>query len=287
MTLIVRSRPGNVETWLMRWRHPVIIVNADDFGYSVGVNSAILAAFDAGCCTSATIMANMPGFDAACELALARRFADRVGIHFVLTEGHPLTVPIRRCERFCSGDGRFCLTRKRRLWRLSRPEKTAVADELRAQIVRCRRHGLPLPHADSHNHVHEEWGILSLMIRVCQEEGIRYIRIARNCGESTGRGRSFYRYLINRRLRQHGLARTDWFGSMTDVRRLFRTATDIDNERSVEIMIHPQLSENGRLLDNTPPNPPAPLPKCPILDVVAKSRNNPSPGATNCAARRC
>lgn len=46
-----------------------VIVNADDFGLSAHTNAVILHAFQAGLISSATAMANMPAFAAACALA--------------------------------------------------------------------------------------------------------------------------------------------------------------------------------------------------------------------------
>ena len=245
----------------------LLIVNADDFGYSESINLAIAECFARGYCSSTSIMANMPAFEAACEMAREQGFAAHVGVHLVLTAGEPVSAPIRRCERLCGPDGRLCLTRKERVWRLSVSEKAALGKEFRAQIARCRQRGLPLSHADSHQHVHEEWGILPVVMRACQQEGIRRIRIARNCGNSTGRARSFYRSLINRRLRRGGLACTDRFGSLADFRMLLRSRPNICSDHSVEVMIHPQFSEDGHLVDCTPPCPPVPLSTCPAVHV--------------------
>ena len=42
-----------------------IIVNADDFGLDAAVNKGIMEAFSSGILSSATIMANCPGFEEA------------------------------------------------------------------------------------------------------------------------------------------------------------------------------------------------------------------------------
>ena len=240
-----------------------LIVNADDFGYSDEINGAIAECFARGYCASTSIMANMPGFEAACAIAHRDGLLDRVGVHLVLTEGEPLTQPIRQCPRFCDSSGRFCLTRKQRVWRLSKSEKAAVAEELQAQVTRCRTFGLPLAHADTHQHVHEEWGILPVVIDVCQREGIRQIRIARNCGTSSGPARTLYRRLVNHAIQRSGLMRTDLFGSWQDFRVVARTSPGMLIDHSIEIMIHPRYSAQRDILDETPPHPPV------CLQVVA------------------
>ena len=48
------------EEYLMK-----VIMNADDFGFSRGVNLAILEGFQHGILTSTSLMVNMPGFEHA------------------------------------------------------------------------------------------------------------------------------------------------------------------------------------------------------------------------------
>lgn len=62
-----------------------VIMNADDFGFSKGVNWAILEGFQQGILTSTSLMVNMPGFDHA--VSLMKQYPDllHVGIHLVTT----------------------------------------------------------------------------------------------------------------------------------------------------------------------------------------------------------
>ena len=46
-----------------------LIVNADDFGLTSGINRAIVEAHERGIVTSATLMANSRAFDQATEMA--------------------------------------------------------------------------------------------------------------------------------------------------------------------------------------------------------------------------
>src|ERR1700732_1931642 len=66
-----------------------LIVNADDFGYSRGVNFGIIDSHMRGIVNSSTMMMNMPGTGHAIELA--KEYPSlQVGIHLVLTCGKPL-----------------------------------------------------------------------------------------------------------------------------------------------------------------------------------------------------
>jgi YdjC-like protein len=65
------------------------VVNADDFGFTSGVNRAIVKAHTDGIVTSATLMANGPAF---CEvMELAEQFPKlSIGCHAVLIDGEPV-----------------------------------------------------------------------------------------------------------------------------------------------------------------------------------------------------
>ncbi len=226
-----------------------MIINADDFGLDAAVNAAVVESFERGLCASTTIMPNMPGFDPACGLAIQHGFAARVGVHFVLTDGRPLTDGLKRCPRFCGQDGRFVLTKRPHTWRLSPGEREALRAELRAQARKCRQHGVQVAHADSHEHIHEEWGIASVVIRVCTEEGIPHLRLARNCGRRRSVGERVYRCLLNSRLRRAGLARTSYFGSVEDCIHLLARGGPASGPIDAEAMVHPGYDSAGVLID--------------------------------------
>jgi chitin disaccharide deacetylase len=227
----------------------MIIINADDFGYDTAVNNAILNCFKKGYCSSTTIMANMPGFEEACQLVHEHKLTSSTGIHLVLTEGMPLTDGIKKCVRFCNSEGIFILGRNVRLWRLSAEEKISVSAELKAQIRKCRKYGINITHADSHKHAHEEWGLAQLVIDICLEEGIPYLRSARNCGSERTTAKQMYRYFLNRKINRAGLARTRYFGSANDVLFLLREKRISDAGDLVEVMLHPVYDSNGLLID--------------------------------------
>jgi predicted glycoside hydrolase/deacetylase ChbG (UPF0249 family) len=132
---------------------------------------------------------------------------------------------------------------------MDRNEREAVCEELAAQLARCRARGLNPQHADTHHHVHEEWGILPVVMEVCRAEGIRWLRLARNMGRSTGMVRTVYRRWVNRRIRAWGLARTRYFGSWMDYRHALSHGQLADGD--IEIMVHPRWNESGVLVDGT------------------------------------
>jgi predicted glycoside hydrolase/deacetylase ChbG (UPF0249 family) len=219
------------------------VVNADDFGMNDRVNSGILEAFRRGLISSASLMANMPEFGAAVEMARESRLGDRLGVHLNLTEGVALTSPLRSCPRFCTPDGTF-VWRHRGLWALDSAEVHAIATEWRAQIAALVRMGVRPSHMDSHHHVHTAWPLGTIAIALAREHTIPTVRLTRNCGPAPGAVIRLYKTAFNARLRRAGVAAVSRFGSALDV----RSVVGVTNG-SVEVMTHPQIDVAGELID--------------------------------------
>jgi predicted glycoside hydrolase/deacetylase ChbG (UPF0249 family) len=217
-----------------------LIITADDFGISDDVNTAIVEALDCGYVTHASLMANMPAFEHACDLAREHGLVERVGVHLVLTQGDPLTTPIRSCGRFCDEQGQFRYWRSGdRALRLSRAESANVLGEVRAQVLRCRGCGLRAGHLDSHHHVHNKLGIAGIVIDLARELRVPRVRLAHNCGRHIGLANRIYKDWINARLRNAGLAGTRWFGSPSDYLRLQASGVPARRLESFEVNTHP------------------------------------------------
>ena len=215
------------------------IINADDFGLSESVNRAISEAFKSDLISNTTMLANGEAFDEAVRFANDYGFADKVGIHFNLTEGKPLTDGIKDCPAFCN-NGVFH-GRIKRLKPLSREEKNAVYDELSAQAKKIKSAGFGIDHADSHHHIHTAVFIAPLSFRVCREFGIEKIRIHRNVG-SIPSYKKFVKDLYNKNLRKNGFKTTAYFGGLDDIK-------NAELPESLEIMVHPDYSGDKTLID--------------------------------------
>ena len=226
-----------------------LIINADDFGISKAVNYAIMAAMDSTICTDTTLLANFDESENAANLAISMNRTDRVGIHLNLTEGFPLSLKIRNEPRFCNQEGYFHNKKLKRIALLSKSEKIAVQEELTSQIRLCRKFGIPISHADSHNHIHEEPGLCLLIMDILKNENIPYLRLTNNIGETSFVNR-IYRSTYNLVLGFKRLTVTEYFGSITNLNNY---AKMIDENSVVELMIHP-----GKIVDNQ------------ILDVYSK-----------------
>jgi chitin disaccharide deacetylase len=228
----------------------LVIINADDFGMSSAVNSAIFSGMEQGLVTSTSIMANMPGFEEAAGLARDRdELRGRVGVHLNLTEGKPLSQPILSCRLFCGADGSFYFKRERPLFRLEKPVKAAAYEELRMQLQKVVSAGIIPTHLDSHHHIHTEWAVVPLVRRLAKEFRIPRIRLTRNMGRQPSYLKRLYKTVFNRwQLGRHtGLNNTDLFGDIGDM--VYHSRAGWPEGASIEIMVHPLFNEKGELVD--------------------------------------
>ena len=155
-------------------RIPRLIVNADDFGLSEGINRGIMEAVAAGVLRSTSIMVGMPAFADAVRHAGAVGNELGIGLHFTLTAGRPLT---RSPSLVRSETGDFLsLPRLIKRALAGRVKPREVADECSAQIARAREAKLELTHLDGHHHVHVLPGIREAVRRVVHAERIPAIR---------------------------------------------------------------------------------------------------------------
>lgn len=226
-----------------------LIINADDFGYSIVVNRAILQSFQRSLISSTSLMANMPGFEDAVSLVHTHSFLrDHIGLHLNLTEGYPLTTSIRSCPTFCDAAGQFTYDRKRSLFHLNREESGYVYAEMKAQIERLLAAGIQPTHLDSHHHVHTEWALAPLVCRLARTYNISRVRLTRNIGQGMQPSKILYKLLLNRwRLNQRGLVNTDYFGDIADMKWMLKTRHP--EGKTIEIMVHPLFDEANRLID--------------------------------------
>lgn len=219
------------------------IINADDFGLNQSCTQAICKAFQKQFITDTTMVANGEAYMEAIDNIQRYNLQNKIGIHFNLTEGIPITEDIKQCSTFCD-DGKFH-GKINRLKVLSKFEKKAVYQELSAQIARLKDDNICVTHADSHHHIHTALFIAPIVAHVCKEHGIHKIRIHRNIGNIKGYKR-VVKQLFNVWLKSKKLITTEFFGSLKDVEGVIET--DV-LQGTVEIMVHPEYDKDGVLID--------------------------------------
>lgn len=193
-----------------------LIVNADDFGLSKGVNYGILESFKNGVLTSTTMMMNAPAMEHAVELM--KRYDLAVGIHLVASMFKPLT----NVTTFVKSDGTFD---KAKFF-----DKSAVIDEAelekewRAQLdLFIEKTGKKPTHIDSHHHAHMEEKAKNVTKKLADEYGLQVRNLVTPYGEEVLFNPCFY----------------------GDTIRVAEIESAINSGELVEMMCHPAFLDNG------------------------------------------
>ena len=157
-----------------------LIVNADDFGLTAGVNRAIIESNTGGVVSSATLMANGAAFEDAVAAARSAPTLS-VGCHVVLVSGTPVSPPdaidtllaIRSAEpgQFYSSLSAFAARAM-----LGGFDRDQLVMEITAQIRKIQAAGLRVTHIDTHKHAHVFPEIFAALLRAARICGVGAIR---------------------------------------------------------------------------------------------------------------
>ena len=155
----------------------LLLVNADDFGITEGVNRAIAECHTRGIVTSTTLMATGAAFEHAVELSRSLPELS-VGCHLVLVDGEPLLPADQVRSLLAPGTNRFFHSigefARAALLGKFRPEE--IEAEASAQFARLQRAGIRISHFDSHKHTHLFPVVLGPALRAATRIGIDAIR---------------------------------------------------------------------------------------------------------------
>ena len=151
-----------------------LVVNADDFGLSEGVNAGILRAHDQGIVTSASLMVRQPAAPNAAAAARSRPQLS-VGLHLDLGEWEFRDGGWATVYEVVPGD-----------------DPAAVAAEVARQVESfCRLMGRPPTHLDSHQHAHRAEPLRSAAQSLSARLNIplrHFTPAVRYCGDFYGQG---------------------------------------------------------------------------------------------------
>jgi hopanoid biosynthesis associated protein HpnK len=154
-----------------------LIINADDFGFSQGVNAAIIQAHEEGVLTSTSLMVSG---DAAQEaIALAKDHPQlAVGLHLVLVCGKSV-LPPSQIPHLVDSQGNFSSnpTQAGLSYQFNQATRAELRLEISAQLEKFRDSGLNLAHVDGHLHLHVHPVILNILTEFAAEFQIKFIRL--------------------------------------------------------------------------------------------------------------
>jgi len=154
-----------------------LIINADDFGLTAGVNRAIVELYQAGVLTSTTLMARAAATGRAIGLVQSFPLLG-VGCHIVLVDGEPALSPAKIPSLIHDSSGCFRSSLGQFLVRLftGRISAAEIEAEAAAQIEVIQKTGLRLTHVDTHKHTHMFPAVLRPVLRAARAAGIRAVR---------------------------------------------------------------------------------------------------------------
>ncbi len=235
-----------------------LVVTADDFGLAPEVNEAIDEAHRHGVLSAASLMVGAPAAaDAVARARLMPRL--RVGLHLTLVEGRPV-LPAENVPDLVDASGRLRVDLAAYgLAILIRPAvRRQVRAEIRAQFEAFRATGLVLDHVDAHRHYHLHPVILSELLDIGRDYGMKALRApceprsSLRAVEPTPRSTAAslaapWAALMRRRARAAGLVVADrvfglaWSGAMTQTRLAGLIAGLAQG--GTEIYTHPATSD--------------------------------------------
>ena len=246
-----------------------LIVNADDLGWTEGVNRGIRDASRSGIVTSTSLLANGLAFAEALKTAkLAPGLG--VGVHLNLSDGAPVAEPesvmslLDGKGKFASGPESLLLKRARRGLVLAEVER-----EWDAQIRKVRDAGIRPTHVDGHKHVHMLPGLFEIALRLAKRHGIEAIRVSleesslRAALSSAGkhnsvvvvrqgvqaRGLKLLARDAREQARRAGIATADYFCGIAQTGELTREGVELFlrslPDGTTELMCHPGYADEA------------------------------------------
>ncbi len=251
-----------------------LIINADDFGLTAGINRGIAEAQQHGIVTSATLMANSPAFDEAAAMARSltgppRRARFSVGCHVVLLDGEPALPADRVASLLQPGaeNGSHFRVKLNDFVVASfrgKLQPDEIEAEAAAQIQRLQAAGVEPSHFDTHKHAHMFPAVLRPLLRAARTCNIPAVRNPFGqvwplpFGDLLRQRRLWTRFAelnvlrnfagkFRREVEAHGLRTTD--GSVAVIAtgtldlKLFRKIVDSIPEGTWEFVCHPGYND--------------------------------------------
>jgi predicted glycoside hydrolase/deacetylase ChbG (UPF0249 family) len=227
---------------------PILIVNADDYGWNRPSSDAILETHRVGRLTSATVLMFMEDSERAAALALEQGLP--VGLHVNLTDPfNAADVPTAIRDRHMRAIRHFGAPAT--VWRSRRwiydPRAAALTSAaVNDQLERFRQlFGREPTHFDGHNHVH-----LCPNVALALPEGAK-VRTA--LGIAPPGGRMARLLALRQRLTLRDRLTTRYFLNITGIQEGFveggpASLLGLARESSVEVMVHPGFGHEYTLL---------------------------------------
>jgi len=231
-----------------------LIINADDLGFSKGINEAIKKAHLEGFLTHASLMANVSYFEDAIENVIAQCPNLKIGVHLNLTCGTALYK-----DNILAENTGFRNHFVNLLFKFKSQKVLAhIEKEIEHQILTIQNKGIQISHIDGHEHVHIIPSINKIVRKLAEKYHIPRIReINEDFGESfkyngkTASKANYIKLFLLRFLSQFNsnTKKVKFYSILNtceiNTENLFAYLEN-SHEKEVEIMLHPSLIELDR-----------------------------------------
>lgn len=233
-----------------------LIINADDFGISRGVNQAIIMAHKEGILNSTSILINAPyTLDAIQQLSFVKSL--NVGLHLNLTNASPIStyqnIPLLVNQHGLFKNGflkLLCLS-------ILKPKELQqqILIEAEAQIQKALSFGITLSHIDSHRHVHMIPVIFHTIRLLAKKYNIPRIRVINENIFYTLAGNKDVSWIFDGGIIKYKLLRlfaminhyptNTYFYSILYTGKIFKNRLKNlrapNNFSTIEVMVHPNI----------------------------------------------
>ncbi|MDP2966002.1 MAG: ChbG/HpnK family deacetylase [Pelolinea sp.] len=187
-----------------------LIIQADDFGMTRGINRGVIDAFQAGAITNTSLLITMPYIDDAVILAKKNPQLP-IGLYLSLTHGHPV-LPATEVPTLVDQNGKFVRNHEKVL-PSAKPDE--IVRELSAQLDKFLRLGIGLSHIETHHGINNYPIVRETVLKIAQEHSVPF------------------RFLTSLDVKEEatrmGIPVSDWFNSLYPVNKIPVTTNIIVN----------------------------------------------------------
>ncbi len=178
----------------------LLVVNADDFGLTEGVSTAILEAHRSGVVTATSVLGNGPATRVSLDRLVDHTDLE-IGLHGALVGEDPPVLTAVEIPTLVDRRGRLAASWRALLPRLvaGRVDMDDVRRELEAQLLVVSGAGAPVTHANLHQHLQLWPPVGAVLVELAAAHGIGYVRVPSSGGRGP-KGRGIQR--LTRSLRQ-------------------------------------------------------------------------------------
>ena len=230
-----------------------IIINADDFGLSRGINQGIIKCYQAGVLSRISFITNTDFFDYSVDL-LKSNCIKEIGIHLTLVGlERPLS---NNLKGLVDKNGLFfsnyTTVIKNIIFKKVEPEN--IEEEFQLQIKRVLEKGFKVSHLDSHRHLHLFPVISDIVLKLAIEYEVPYIRcpyLERKNIRSIIVNR--FSKELRKKIRNLNLITSEYFKGFDfsghlDEKKLLGTLNSL-KEGTTELMVHPGIGVDEVVFD--------------------------------------